>query len=82
MFALNTVEPGMQPNPHSHPQEQIIYVMAGRLRLTVGGETRVLGPGGLCVVPPNVAHHSVVEGDEPVAILDAFSPIREDYLPK
>ncbi len=29
--------------PHSHPQEQIMVVLRGRLRVTLGDETRELG---------------------------------------
>jgi quercetin dioxygenase-like cupin family protein len=47
---------GEGANPHSHPHEQIILVLKGVLRATVGGETADIGRGEALHVPPNVAH--------------------------
>jgi len=41
---------------HAHPQEQIMVVLSGRLRATVEGQTRELGPGEGFLAPPNVLH--------------------------
>lgn len=42
--------------PHAHPQEQIMVVLRGRLRVTLDGVTRELGPGEGFLTPPNVPH--------------------------
>lgn len=42
--------------PHSHPQEQIVYVISGRLLVHVDGEEREIGPGEGFHAPPNVPH--------------------------
>ena len=61
-----TVPPGSNvPPPHSHANEELIYVLEGSLRFTVGGETRDLGPGESMTTPNGVAHafsnpHAVV----------------------
>lgn len=81
MLALNETQPGHTPNPHSHPNEQVICVLEGRIRLSVGGHMEIVEKGGVVVVPPNAEHWSTVEGDEPALILDVFSPIRPEYLP-
>jgi quercetin dioxygenase-like cupin family protein len=47
---------GTGADPHRHPNEQIIYVLAGKLRATVGQETRVVGPGDVVHIPANVVH--------------------------
>ena len=52
---------------HSHPQEQIMVVLRGRLRVTLAGETRELGPGQGFLAPPNVAHQVVAL--EPTEVL-------------
>ena len=52
--ALHRLMPGHEPRPHSHPHEQIAYIMAGRLRFHIGQETHDIGPGGLVVIPSNV----------------------------
>lgn len=76
---LHELAPGHEPKPHSHPQEQIAYILAGRINFVVGGETHLLGPGSLLVVPPNVEHWGEVVGDEPVLNLDVFTPRRPEY---
>lgn len=82
MLSLNEAQPGMAPRPHHHPEEQIFYVLRGRARFHLGDEIYDVEPGSVCVIPPNVVHYSEVVGREPALFLDAFSPIREDYLPR
>jgi quercetin dioxygenase-like cupin family protein len=42
--------------PHAHPQEQGMVVLTGRLRVTMDGQTRDLGPGEGSLAPSNVLH--------------------------
>ena len=63
---------------HNHPHEQGGMVLEGRMELTIGDEVRVVEPGAMFIVPPNVPHKAVAV-DGPVLTLDVFSPIREDY---
>jgi quercetin dioxygenase-like cupin family protein len=77
--ALHRLMPGHEPKPHSHPHEQIAYIISGTIRFHVGGTEHLVGPGGLLVVPPNVEHWGEVVGDEPVLNLDVFSPSRPEY---
>lgn len=66
---------------HQHPQEQITLVLSGTIAFTVEGERVVLGPGDVAVIPGNVPHGAVVEGDETVVTLNTMSPRRtEDPL--
>jgi quercetin dioxygenase-like cupin family protein len=78
-LAWHTLEPGHHPEPHSHPHEQVNYVLAGRIRFSVGDEQTDLGPGGVLVVPPGVEHDAETLGDEPALVLNIFGPKREDY---
>lgn len=80
LLVLHELQPGMEIRPHSHPFEQLVYILKGRVRMTVGAEAHDLGPGGLCVIPPDATHFADVLGDEPALNLDVFSPAREDYL--
>ncbi len=82
MMVMNEIQPGTSPNPHSHPHEQILYIMKGRAEIEVGDKKWVFGPGDVMVVPPDVPHMLKVLGNEPVLNLDVFSPIRNDYLYK
>lgn len=77
--ALHRLQPDHEPRPHKHPCEQIAYIMQGTVDFHVGDEVFRLGPGGLVVVPPDVMHHAVVVGDEPVLNLDVFTPRRAEY---
>lgn len=72
--------PAEKPDlPHSHPHEQVSYVAAGELILMLGGKTVHLKPGDLFTVPSNLPH-AVQTLTPHVRIIDAFSPIREDFL--
>ena len=66
--------PGSEYEMHRHPHEQFSVLLAGRLLLTVGNETREIGPGDCWYVPGDVEHGGQVLGDEPVVFLDVYSP--------
>jgi quercetin dioxygenase-like cupin family protein len=57
MFEL-TVQPGSNvPPPHSHSNnEEIVYVLQGKLRYTVGSDTRDLAPGESMHTPKGTTH--------------------------
>lgn len=62
---------------HSHPHEQVTYVLSGRFRFTIGDETTVLEPGMAAVIPGGVRH-----GGRTLTacrVVDVFAPVREDY---
>lgn len=79
LLVMNWLEPGMETRPHSHPFEQVVYIVQGRIRFHVGDDVFEAGPGNLIRIPPDVEHYGEPIGDEPVLNLDVFSPIREDY---
>ncbi len=79
LMVMNWLEPGMDLNPHSHPFEQVVYIVQGRVIFHVGDESIEAGPGSLIRIPPDVVHYGEPVGDEPAMNLDIFSPIREDY---
>lgn len=82
MMVLNTIKPGFPPFPHSHPHEQLLYIIQGHCEVDVGDETTLMGPGDVVHIPSGVFHDLRVLGDETVLNLDIFSPIREDYVLK
>jgi quercetin dioxygenase-like cupin family protein len=71
------IQPGAQLPEHSHPHEQITYLIEGELEMVIGGEKMLLTPGMVHVIPGNVPHSAVARTF--VKVLDAFSPVREDY---
>jgi quercetin dioxygenase-like cupin family protein len=78
-LAFTTLDPGHEPRPHSHPHEQIVYILSGHVRFHVGDEEVSVGPGEMLVVPPSVEHWAETIGDEPVVDLSVFSPRRDEY---
>ena len=55
---------GTGAKPHRHPQEQVINVLSGKMRVRVGEEERVLGPGDAVLIPPNTEHEAwTVDGE-------------------
>jgi quercetin dioxygenase-like cupin family protein len=78
-LALHRVQPGHEKRPHSHPHEQIVYMISGRMDFHVDGEVHRLGPGGVIAIPPNAIHHGEVVGEEEAINLDVFTPRRSEY---
>lgn len=71
------IEDGAILPEHSHPHEQITYILEGELEMTIGGEKMLLTPGMVHVIPGNTPHSAIAR--TPCKVLDAFSPVREDY---
>lgn len=76
-FVYWTVEAGYAIPEHSHLHEQVAHVLNGEFALRVGGETKVLKPGLVAVIPPHVRHGGKAITD--CQLLDVFHPEREDY---
>ncbi len=79
MISVVDFEPGAEVLVHSHPHEQVGYLVSGRLEFTIGDQTRTLGPGDQWRIPGGVPHRVVAVGGPAVAV-DVFNPVREDYL--
>jgi len=71
------VDQGAALPEHSHPHEQIANVLEGRFELTVAGESRILEPGQVAVIPSDVPHRG--RAITACKLLDAFHPCRDDY---
>lgn len=64
---------------HSHPHEQVGYVVSGEIDYVVEGQPPVrLRMGGSYYVPPNIKHHIVTYA--PTVLIDAFAPAREEFI--
>ena len=71
-------DPFFEVPTHRHPHEQMGIVLDGRLTLTIGDETRTLGPGEAYAIPPDVPHGATTAA-EGCAVVDIFTPPRDDY---
>ena len=62
--------PGVASRPHSHQeQDELYFVHLGRARFLLPGETRELGPGGLCHVEAATPRQIVSVGDEDLVLV-------------
>ncbi len=71
------IKAGSSLPDHSHPHEQIANVTEGEFKLNVDGESRVMTPGQVAVIPGNIPHSGTAITD--CKIIDVFYPLREDY---
>jgi quercetin dioxygenase-like cupin family protein len=82
--ALQVISTDYPPNTefpiHRHPEEQIVVVMAGRLRFSLDGVQYDLEPGHVVCIPSNVPH-GASSLDERTSLIAAYTPPRRDYLP-
>ena len=63
---------------HSHPHEQITYVISGKFEFDIGGNKKILGAGDSTFKQPNIVHGAVCL--EAGMLLDIFTPHREDFV--
>ena len=81
MIAQVVLKKGDTVPRHSHHNEQLTYVVTGKLRLMLGerGEREVVvAAGEVLVIPPNLPHSA--EALEDTLDVDVFAPPREDWL--
>jgi quercetin dioxygenase-like cupin family protein len=69
---------GVHVEAHSHPNEQIVWMLKGRMEFRIGTERRMCGPGDIAVIPGGVEHEAWFHED--TEVIDVFSPPREDFL--
>ncbi len=63
------------PPQHRHAQhDEGFYVVAGTARFTVGRTDYEAPAGTLVVVPPGVPHTFANPGDEPLVMINTFTP--------
>ena len=73
-------EPGTTVARHSHEHtEQVMLILEGAVTMTIGDDTRELGPGDVCVVNRGVEHelHSAIG----VTFVEALGPVPLDHVP-
>jgi quercetin dioxygenase-like cupin family protein len=66
---------------HSHHNEQVTYVLEGRLRFLLGegqDEEVIVSAGEVLVIPSNLPHSA--EALEDTLDIDIFDPPRQDWL--
>jgi quercetin dioxygenase-like cupin family protein len=77
-LAEHRMEKGWVGTAHSHPHDQMAYVISGRLSIHAGDRTFEVGAGDSFVIRGGVEHQATAL--EPSAVIDVFTPCREDYV--
>jgi quercetin dioxygenase-like cupin family protein len=78
MLARIFLKKGAHVPLHSHPNEQIAYVLSGALRFVLEGREVTLRAGEILCIPPDVPHEAFALED--TVDLDIFTPPREDWI--
>jgi quercetin dioxygenase-like cupin family protein len=78
MLNLVTLEADAILPLHSHPHEQIGFVLSGIEILEIAGTEYRLGPNSVYSIPGGV-EHSGRGGPEGCVLIDVFTPVRDDY---
>ena len=73
-------EPGTTVRRHSHPTaEQVMWIVEGDVTMTIGDETKTLGPGDVVVVNRGIEHELTTEGG--MTFVEALAPVLRDHVP-
>lgn len=73
------LSPGTQVPYQTHPTEQLVHMLAGRLRIWIGEELHEVGPGDVVLIPASVPHRGEAVGPENAEYLEVLSPVEERY---
>ncbi len=67
------IEPGRNNPVHHHPNcDEVLHVIAGRIRHRVGDEYLEMGPGDTISIPLGSVHNATNIGDETCELLICF----------
>lgn len=80
MLVRHRMQKGWVGARHSHPHEQMVYVVSGQLVFHHPGGRFEAKAGDSFLVPGGIEHQASALADSEV--LDIFTPYREDYAPK
>ena len=78
MLVWWSIEAGVHVEPHSHANEQIVWMLKGKMEFRLGSEKRVCGPGDIVVIPGGTEHEGWFRED--TEVIDFFAPPRDDFL--
>jgi mannose-6-phosphate isomerase-like protein (cupin superfamily) len=66
--------PHADPVPHELTREEVLVVLSGTARASIGGRVADVGAGGAIIVPPDTPFSLTALGGEPVVAL-AYLPV-------
>ncbi len=80
MLARVLLKKGCVVPEHSHPNEQLTYIIEGALKFSIDGKEIVVRAGEVLCIPSHMPHQA--EALEDTIDLDIFSPPRADWIDK
>ena len=75
MIVWWSIGAGVHVEPHSHPNEQIVWMLKGKMEFRLGSEQRVCSQGDVVVIPGGTEHFR-----EDTEVIDFFAPPRAEFL--
>ncbi len=78
MLAEFEFQEGVGGETHTHPHEQIGYVVEGTIEFNLNGEKKLLHAGDSMYIAPNLPHGA--KAITAAKTIDVFSPIRDEYV--
>ncbi|MCQ1061014.1 MULTISPECIES: cupin domain-containing protein [Photobacterium] len=63
---------------HTHPHEQLTYVLSGEFEFTIGNDTKIVKAGDTMYKEPEILHgcRCLKAG----ILIDTFTPMRKDFV--
>lgn len=80
MLARVLLKKGCIVPEHSHPNEQITFILEGALKFYIDNREIVVSAGEVLAIPPNMPHKA--EALEDTVDFDVFDPPRADWMNK
>ena len=80
MLARVLLKKGCIVPEHSHPNEQLTYILDGALKFWIDGKEIVVHSGETLCIPSHMPHKA--EALEDTVDLDVFTPPRADWIDK
>ena len=68
---------GADAAAHQHPNEQIVWMLNGKMDFRIGNDKRSTIGGDVAVIPGNTEHEGYFPED--TEVVDIFAPPREDF---
>jgi quercetin dioxygenase-like cupin family protein len=78
MIVWWSIGAGVHVEPHSHANEQTVWMLKGKMEFRLGSEQRLCGQGDLIVIPGGTEHEAWFRED--TEVIDFFAPPRDNFL--
>ena len=78
MIVWWSIRAGVHVEPHSHTNEQIVWMLKGKMEFRLGSEQRVCSGGDVVVIPGGTEHEAWFRED--TEVIDFFAPPRAEFL--